>query len=339
MKDMLALSVLLQNYPDCASWTKANESQYIDIDQQSACLTGYDQKYRQLSSGQYHGWFQTVLLGSQIGLYFETFNQMLDQWGACPSGHYAFIFLMDGSSEGLINSEHFGADCILYLTPGSGFDCSSGPGTRFCVISVADGVFELFLRACLPEDDWVDITTISSRIIRNRLNVGTLRQMMHQAVKLADDFGGTPTDKGALTGFQTSLVSLLASYVSGASLTQYSNHDGQSDLKTKPAFAARDYLHTTGAAHISVTDLVNRVGVSRRKLEYAFRSQFDKSPAEYIRLVQLNEIRSALLDEANQNLSIGDIAARYGIWHLSRLAQYYRTQFGELPSETRKPCK
>ena len=52
--------------------------------------------------------------------------------------------------------------------------------------------------------------------------------------------------------------------------------------------------------------------------------------------MKLNEFRSALMAEKNLNNSIGDIAADFDFWHLSRLAQNYKLHFGELPSETRK---
>ncbi|WP_375700011.1 hypothetical protein [Pseudophaeobacter sp. TrK17] len=50
----------------------------------------------------------------------------------------------------------------------------------------------------------------------------------------------------------------------------------------------------------------------------------------------MNEFRSALLRPENEKACIGDVAADFSIWHLSRLAQNYRHQFGELPSDSRK---
>jgi AraC-like DNA-binding protein len=52
--------------------------------------------------------------------------------------------------------------------------------------------------------------------------------------------------------------------------------------------------------------------------------------------MRLNAIRRALLSEENAGISIGDIASRWGVWHLSRFAADYRGLFGELPSESRR---
>ena len=55
--------------------------------------------------------------------------------------------------------------------------------------------------------------------------------------------------------------------------------------------------------------------------------------------MKLNEFRFALMAQKNIGKNIGDIAAEFEFWHLSRLAQKYQTHFGELPSETRNALK
>ena len=329
------MPILLKNCPDCASWVSIEESWYNNIDQQAACLTGYDQEYQQLSRGHYNGWFKTVLLGSEVGFYFESFDQELDQWGGCPKDQHGFIFLMEGSSDILFNGRPFDQNSIMYTAPGSAFESKSGSGTKFGVISVSVEAFELFLTANQQDQGWGGALLPHSHLIHSAVRAQTLRQMSHQAVQMAVDFTDNPSSRVALVGFETSLISLLTNFVSGT--CEYGLFDSRAELSfdSKPSFQARAYLHEHGAANISVVDLVHDLGVSRRKLEYDFKNHFGIGPAEYIRVVKLNEFRSALLHEANRYTSIGDIAAGLGIWHLSRLAQHYRSQFGELPSQTR----
>lgn len=328
------MSTLLEIYPDCASWTDISENRYVDIDQQAACLAGYDQEYRQLSAGRYRGWFKTVLLGPHVGFYFETFNQMLDQWGACPGDRYSFIFLMDQSPGCRQMGRAFDAGSILCMTPGGNFDFQCAPGTRFCVISIDADVFEKFLAACLSESVVSNHRASRLGIVESQTKADTLRQVTRLAMQLAEDFAATPSDRGTLAGFQTSLISLLVSFVSD--LVPLDRALDGYGATARTAHEARNHIRTCGAENMNTTELALRLGVSRRSLEYAFRAQFDKSPTEYIRLIRLNRIRSELLNDANQDLSIGDIAARFGVWHLSRLAHDYRLLFGELPSETRR---
>ena len=329
------MSVLLKNCPDCASGISITEARYNNIDLQAACLTNYDQEYLQLSPGHYNGWFKTVLLGSELGLFFESFDQELDQWGACPKDQHGFIFLMENSANIVFNGSPFDKDCIMYIAPESVFDSRAAPGTKFGVISVSDVAFQLFLTACESFEERRNGQVPRALLIRSAMRAQTLRQMTHQAVQMASEFtSGSPTS-GALIGLQTSLISLLTSFVSSAFRAGSDLYENSAKLRSRPASQAREYLHTTGAANTSVVDLVHLLGTSRRKLEYDFQRHYGVGPAEYIRIIKLNKFRSALLNDANRDQSIGDIAARFGIWHLSRLAQNYRRQFGELPSHTR----
>ncbi|WP_246624963.1 helix-turn-helix domain-containing protein [Oceanobacter mangrovi] len=91
----------------------------------------------------------------------------------------------------------------------------------------------------------------------------------------------------------------------------------------------------------TVTDLCESANVSRRTLQYSFQSILGISPIKYLRVSRLNGVRRALVRAAARSggmavsqTSIADIASQWGFWHMSQFAKDYRTQFGELPSET-----
>jgi AraC-like DNA-binding protein len=82
-------------------------------------------------------------------------------------------------------------------------------------------------------------------------------------------------------------------------------------------------------------EILARVGhVSVRTLHAAFRDQFGQSPMAYVRKVRLGHARSDLLAADPQQVRVTDVAARWGFMHLSRFAQQYRDEFGELPAAT-----
>ncbi|MBR1177208.1 helix-turn-helix domain-containing protein [Bradyrhizobium sp. KB893862 SZCCT0404] len=86
----------------------------------------------------------------------------------------------------------------------------------------------------------------------------------------------------------------------------------------------------------SVDDLCRQIGVSRRNLQDCFRDAFGFSPTHFLRVARLNAVRRELktIAATGQRVSIGDVAASWGFWHLSRFAGNYRELFGELPSQT-----
>lgn len=76
------------------------------------------------------------------------------------------------------------------------------------------------------------------------------------------------------------------------------------------------------------------VGVSRRELEYAFRSAFDISPRDYFEALRLNAAHAALRRAGDR--SVTDIALGHGFAHLGRFSRLYRARFGKHPSHVRR---
>lgn len=83
-----------------------------------------------------------------------------------------------------------------------------------------------------------------------------------------------------------------------------------------------------------VPDVCIALRVSRRELEYAFRTVFDVSPREHLEMLRMNAIRRAILREEDK--TIIEIALSHGVTHLGRFAASYRVLFGEKPSETKR---
>ncbi len=324
-------------YPDCAKRRVATcDVRFENIDQQAACLSGYDQKYQQVSCGKYHGWFRTVLLDDDVGLYFESFNQALDQWGASPLDRYGFIFFMDAGNCAHLGMRVFRGDDILFLPPGNAFDFRSPPRTSFCVVSIDRLVFETILRGSLGPDEASALSRNDTRVIRDEDCAGLLRQLVTFLVRRTGQQDAEGIAAGTLNGAKRSLLELTGGIVS-SSFNADSGHPAEDSHSSEDlARRMRDFIRDRRGIGFGPAQLAEEFAISRRRLEQLFQTCFGKSPGEYIQTVKLNEFRSALLSQQNQSRSIGDVAASFEIWHLSRLAQTYRRHFGELPSEARK---
>ncbi len=84
----------------------------------------------------------------------------------------------------------------------------------------------------------------------------------------------------------------------------------------------------------SMVELCTALSVSRRTLEYAFRTYVDMSPLAYLRRCRLNRAR-AVLREADASVeSVTAVALRFGFLHLGRFARDYKSLFDESPSQT-----
>lgn len=106
--------------------------------------------------------------------------------------------------------------------------------------------------------------------------------------------------------------------------------------RARLARRAEAWLHDHMGEPVHVPDLCLAMRVSRRELEYAFRSVFDQSPRDYLETMRLNAVRRALLRADAERDTVIAIAYANGITHLGRFAASYRKLFGEKPGETLK---
>lgn len=88
------------------------------------------------------------------------------------------------------------------------------------------------------------------------------------------------------------------------------------------------------AEPVQVADVCLALGVSRRELEYAFRSAFDQSPRDHLQALRLNAVHRALCRADGASDTVIRVALDHGITHLGRFAAQYRMLFGESPSAT-----
>lgn len=85
---------------------------------------------------------------------------------------------------------------------------------------------------------------------------------------------------------------------------------------------------------VTVAEMCAHANVSRRWLEYAFRSMVGESPFNYMRRQRLEHARRLLVDEPDTK--INRIARRSGYTSANQLAKAFRREFGESPRDYRK---
>lgn len=96
---------------------------------------------------------------------------------------------------------------------------------------------------------------------------------------------------------------------------------------------AERHMRERLAEPIPIDELCITLRVSRRYLEYAFRSAFGISPSRYARLLRLHEVRRRLRQPGAET-TVTHEALRMGFNHLSQFAIQYKKIFGESPSTT-----
>jgi AraC-like DNA-binding protein len=83
----------------------------------------------------------------------------------------------------------------------------------------------------------------------------------------------------------------------------------------------------------TVDSLALAVGVSRRSLERAFRKNKGVSPWQYVKSVRLRRAHDQLRAADPEQVTVGEVARRWGMTHSQFSAEYHRV-YGETPTET-----
>ncbi|MFF0952266.1 AraC family transcriptional regulator [Rhizobium leguminosarum] len=97
---------------------------------------------------------------------------------------------------------------------------------------------------------------------------------------------------------------------------------------------AIEYMTANIAASPNVVDIARAAGVSVRALQLAFQEFKSTTPSKYLRQMRLEGARKDLLAHPADDMSVSDVARRWGFTHMGRFSAFYREAFGELPSET-----
>jgi AraC family ethanolamine operon transcriptional activator len=109
---------------------------------------------------------------------------------------------------------------------------------------------------------------------------------------------------------------------------------GHSYTSARLVSKADDYIDAAAGRPIHISELSSALRVSRRSLHRAFADTLGIGPVAYLRCKRLSAIQSILRQSNPETTSIGEVAFEYGFPEPGRFASYYRSYFGETPSET-----
>ncbi len=99
--------------------------------------------------------------------------------------------------------------------------------------------------------------------------------------------------------------------------------------------ALTEYLNNHASEPITVARLARVAGCSKRSLQKTFAELCGMTPLQYVRRHRLFIARK-LLESADEQDSVSEVARQTGFAHAGRFATQYKAIYGESPSETRR---
>ena len=98
---------------------------------------------------------------------------------------------------------------------------------------------------------------------------------------------------------------------------------------------AREYIDAEPERVATVRDIAAAAGVGVRSLQAAFRAQLGESPSAYAQRARLAAAHAALRDaDPGDDITVTEVALRFGFAHTGRFAAAYRRRYGQAPSAT-----
>jgi AraC-like DNA-binding protein len=95
-----------------------------------------------------------------------------------------------------------------------------------------------------------------------------------------------------------------------------------------------DAMHAEPGRAFTAAELADIAGVGIRVLQESFRRHVGMPPLTYLRRLRLDGVHAELSRGDPRQVSVSEVAYRWGFTHMGRFAGAYRSRFGVPPSQT-----
>ncbi|MCB1954022.1 MAG: helix-turn-helix domain-containing protein [Rhodocyclaceae bacterium] len=302
-----------------------------DVDEHAACLSNWNQTYDQLGTGSFVGAFEECRL-KRVHVFRESLNRSVHQTGQSCAGTRTFAIPVSISGSGWLAGERFDLDSVINLGPSDAFDFRTPAEVDYVACSAdAEALGEY---ALLVEHRDLAAELRGRAHVRARpAQAQALRTLIGTVLSLR----ATPDvlrHSQITNGIEQGILAALFEAVSP--LAEPPQAPPSFNTRQLVVERARSYLFSHIDEPVTVADLCIRLRVSRRTLQYSFQDVFGLTPVQFLRAMRLNSVRRELKRADAAVTTVGDVAARWGFFHLSHFATDYARMFGELPSATLK---
>lgn len=288
-------------------------------------------KVDRLSPGHLPSRVRQIQSHGKWALDLAEFNCAFRASGGMDRGSVAIV-AVERACESTICGIPLKDDMIVALPAGTTVTATVQPGLSYA-------------GAVIPTEIWMEIQALAAMMVVEqpadhpsavRLTASDAQRFRCQMESMVDRLGAAANDSGLPEHLPLALLEYLGGIAD--SFANAGGHNSERYRSTsrylRQAWAAEDFIRAHIREDMPIIRLCKEIGVSRRQLEYAFRTAFAVSPLEFIRALRLNEARRLLTTGGLTGLSVTRIAMEVGITHLGRFAANYRLLFGESPKET-----
>ena len=305
------------------------KAQFQDFDDFTETVRGWDLEFRQLDRGTFRAeLLQLGTNGAQV--VHSRFNRHLRHLGAPPRGLWTFVIPAQPDTRFVSRGQEVLGGRMAIFRPGAEIDGLSW--TYFDVYTLS------FSEALLTNVGSSMGLPRLSGLIDGREVVDCSRPDFYRLLQILDRVCRKKTEGISRSG-NIRVHGELNSELPGRLIEALASSrplpiTPSARMRDRALKRIEDYLDEFPHEPHTVRTLCGVSGASERTLRYAFLERFGLSPKSYLLALRLNGVNRELRRSDPSSTKVGDVANRWGFWHMGQFAADYRKFFGELPSET-----
>lgn len=296
-----------------------------DIEELQYSVDPWDLRMDQLSGGRLRAAFSVVQLRG-ILLTREFWSHRVVAAGLTPAGYVAVAGACAGDGFNWCGSQ-IGSGRLVFAVDATDIDFVTADEDDHWVVLIP----VTLLADRIGEELFADLLRIDRTLVGDPRAIARLSALVVHIIGFLGALGDCLVDPEVLVRLEDQLLAAVVHCVLRGQI-------GYID----PAQATRRFLAYQQArrrieadcGRISVDELAEQCGVSRRSLEKGFKEALAMSPQSFARHTRLNGWHRELLLALPQAHTVTAAAENWVFSELGRAAGYYHRLFGELPRDT-----
>lgn len=301
------------------------------IEEHANALSNWQQQYDQISSGKFDGYFVEAWF-DKVQVLREWTRPSVRQLGRATNQSITILIPIRMSKPGLFCGQKFSSDSIVVFSSDNDFSFVAPPD---CEI-IAAAIPRLFLEKFEDKeyDTRIHFRNGSDPMVLNpsKFFLNDIQSFFMNLVKA----GGIKSSAHVIECDRLAIRDVIIGKAMSALASSMLSLLPSRSFKARSYIvrAAVEYATCKTATPPSIVDVCKYLSIDQRLLNRSFQDVLGVRPLSYFKYIRLNGFKRELTESHHDKVVIGDVAARWGFWHLSRLAKEYKELFGILPSET-----
>lgn len=301
-----------------------------DTDNHAASLQHWKQDYEQLSNGRFSGTLDEVWFGN-VQLFREQTNLVVHETGLPWEGSRTIGVTLDATGDGRFSGTKLDRGSLFTLGSGESLDFLTPKQLDIIAVSADASELQEFSQAIWGLDIEAKLTApgVLTHSVEAAHSLGGFLTELLTSIKATPDMLNYPQTRKII---EQEVFNSLAHAINGSSISESAVFTAS---RKSVVDKAKAYVLEHHDEPVTIPDLCLALKISRRTLQYSFESVLGINPVAYLRAIRLNRVRRAIKEnDGLADLTVADMAARWGFWHLSKFSANYKAMFGELPSVT-----